>query len=203
MQRGTNDHPQDFAPVSTGWWESVPGSPPTLEDDDQKAIISKVQMATTQNHSRMRNACVWFVSHALEGSRSLIAQSKASLLAYTLEGCALHTQSLTCNRTCLEGWGSACLEYLSVLAAEFAWNLSGSLHAWSKDCKCCQQMNLLETELKLEKQSLLPVLMQFQSFCYINFVMRKWRRDCVGFKKSSQIINYEHKSLGEEGDFLL
>jgi hypothetical protein len=24
---------------------------------------------------------------------------------------------------------------------------------------------------------LLPVLMQFQSFCYINFVMRKWRRD--------------------------
>ncbi len=80
---------------------------------------------------------------------------------------------LTCNRTCLEGWGSACLEYLSVLAAEFAWNLSGSLHAWSKDCKCCQQMNLLETELKLEKQSLLPVLMQFQSFCYINFVMRQ------------------------------
>jgi hypothetical protein len=73
----------------------------------------------------------------------------------------------------LEGWGSARLEYLSVLAAEFAWNLSGSLHAWSKDCKCWQQMNLLEAELKLEKQSLLPVLMQFQSFCYINFVMRK------------------------------
>ncbi len=60
-----------------------------------------------------------------------------------------------------------------MLAAEFAWNLCGSLDAWSKDCKCCQQMNLLETELKLEKQSLLPVLLQFQSFCYSNFVMRQ------------------------------
>lgn len=89
----------------------------------------------------MRNACLQFVSHASEGSRSLIAQSKASLLAYTLEGCALYTQSkaylqqnllgrmglcmlgvfkCACSRICLEPlWVSGCLEQrLQVLPAD-------------------------------------------------------------------------------------